>query len=333
MPDLLTQLVPRAIRTLLPRENPLHEAKRQLSWIQDCLDNHTICNKNALEKSSYLSTRLVDIRNMSCIQLIDSNAIITHDRRYAALSYCWVNSMPKSGRTTLSSLAAHQRQIEVKKLPKTLREAIEVTRSLKIDYIWIDALCIIQDDEVDREREITSMVEVYSCGIVTIAAGVSTSCESGFLMANRHLFRLSAKSRPRETGQRFSPAESENPFFSNSLFRRGWTLQERELSTRVLNFTSTNVVFECRQGIKRYEIGTASYYYPSMPFEHSHWFPTEPKGWRHRILDLEDPQKSFVPLWGTESSTEVNWHMLWWKTIEEYSKREDSQIRVTSYQQ
>ncbi|KAE9378181.1 HET-domain-containing protein, partial [Stipitochalara longipes BDJ] len=267
-----------------------------------------------------LPTRLLDVQSPSSVHLVISDDGIDSDWGYAALSYCWGDSMPASGRTTRSTLAAHLQQIDVEQLPKTLREAIEVTRSLSIKYLWIDALCIIQDDEADREHEIESMAEVYSCATVTIAAGVSIHCNGGFLVANRPRLRFPKSPityRPEIVSAVTCPWI--DTFFSNPLFQRGWTLQERELSPRVLHFTSTDVVFECRQGIRRYELATTEP--DSKPVEQSYLFFAEPGGWRHRILDLQDSRKKFLRTDALTKIDSLDWHVVWWRTVEEYSKR------------
>jgi hypothetical protein len=236
--------------------------------------------------------------------------------------------MPESGRTMLSSLAVHQHEINAKKLPKTLQEALEVTRSLSIRYIWIDALCIIQDDEIDQEREIETMAQVYSCATLTIAAGVSSHCDGGFLVTKRSPSRILSMwfgSWPEELTRLLltvSPAWT-GPLFSNPLFKRGWTLQERELSVRVLHFTSTNVIFECREAVNRYEVRTAYDLYPDMPMDYSHLFAiaAEPGDWRHRMLDFEDSRKS---PWRGRSMKRIaiaDWHVIWWRTVRDYSRR------------
>jgi hypothetical protein len=63
--------------------------------------------------------------------------------------------------TITDSLALHKEQIRWEVLPKTFQEAIEFTRRLKIRYIWIDALCIIQDDREDWQREVANMYTTY----------------------------------------------------------------------------------------------------------------------------------------------------------------------------
>ncbi|PVH74898.1 hypothetical protein DL98DRAFT_658467 [Cadophora sp. DSE1049] len=127
--------------------NPPHEARRQLSWLNDCAKDHRTCNEPG--KDAFLPTRLVD--------------------------------------TLLATLEAHQREIVFEKLPKTLRDAIEVTKSLSFPFIWIDALCIIQDSRPDWEYELETMVKIYSCAFVTIAAGWADTCQGGFLQPPRSL--------------------------------------------------------------------------------------------------------------------------------------------------
>jgi hypothetical protein len=56
-------------------------------------------------------------------------------------------------------------------LPRTVRDAITVTRSLEYGYLWVDSLCIIQDDKQDQDLQIGMMDEIYSNATLTIAAG------------------------------------------------------------------------------------------------------------------------------------------------------------------
>jgi hypothetical protein len=78
--------------------------------------------------------------------------------------------MRESGKTTMETLKAHHAGIVFASLPRTLREAIYVTRLLKIQFIWIDSLCTIQGDGEDWKKESVTMSQVYSHAVVTIAA-------------------------------------------------------------------------------------------------------------------------------------------------------------------
>ena len=108
---------------------------------------------------------------------------------YAALSYCWgsedelkQNPPLKATTSTCSRLRAG---IPVSDLPLTIRQALAVCSCLDMQYVWVDALCIIQDDNADWEAEARKMATVYSMAKVTIVAASSTSCHSGFLDINR----------------------------------------------------------------------------------------------------------------------------------------------------
>jgi hypothetical protein len=66
-------------------------------------------------------------------------------------------------------------------LPKTLQDAIIVTSKLNIHYLWVDALCIIQDDTEDMAREISQMAQIYNSAMITIAASRAKTVDEGFL--------------------------------------------------------------------------------------------------------------------------------------------------------
>jgi hypothetical protein len=126
--------------------NPPIEAKMQKLWIQECLETHEKCIP--LSTEPFLPTRLLEVRNYPSLRLVNTSNLDTEDSRYTALSYCWGHSMPVDGKTSSKTLDSHQRGVVLAKLPRTLRDAIEVTVSWSIPYIWIDALCIIQGDGI-----------------------------------------------------------------------------------------------------------------------------------------------------------------------------------------
>lgn len=103
--------------------------------------------------------------------------------RYVALSYCWGPTLPVL--TTTANLQAHQDGIDFAALPKTLQDAITMARYLGFQYIWIDCLCIIQDQKKDWSREAASMATIYSNAHLTVAAAGSAHCDGGMLNADR----------------------------------------------------------------------------------------------------------------------------------------------------
>jgi hypothetical protein len=90
---------------------------------------------------------------------------------YIALSHCWGST--NLIRTTTRTLSTHEEGILITDLPKTFRDAISICRYLKVQFLWIDSLCIIQDDEQDWEREASRMADVYANAYLTIAASAA----------------------------------------------------------------------------------------------------------------------------------------------------------------
>jgi hypothetical protein len=163
--------------------------------------------------------------------------------------------MPETGTTTPETLESRRSGISLALLPKTMRDAILVTRSLGISFIWIDSLCIIQGDADDWGRESGTMSQVYSRAIVTIAAGLWDHCDGGFIGPE--------KVKLRDKLRMWNPPMDETEkrilrlcFRENPLSRRGWTLQERELSTRIISFTGAWTIWECRQQCLVYRVSS-----------------------------------------------------------------------------
>src|SRR2546429_4474745 len=131
---------------LLGREissDPVSEANINITnnWIQSCSTTHRICRN--LE-DTVLPTRVIDVGSPDGSKepfLFISEGCVG---RYIALSYCWGGE--QSIKTTVDSLEAHKRKIELSTLSQSLQDAVTVTRKLKIQYLWIDALCIIQNN-------------------------------------------------------------------------------------------------------------------------------------------------------------------------------------------
>ncbi|KAI1384254.1 HET-domain-containing protein [Hypoxylon trugodes] len=142
--------------------------------------------------NKYYPTRLLDVGSSFSTKL---RLIITEKDpefresigaggiRYAALSYCWGSKerADKQLKTTNDTLQNHVSQIEFEKLPQTVVDAIQVCQALGIRYLWIDALCIIQDNAQDWAQEAFEMSNVYANSFITLCIAQGDSCLSGFL--------------------------------------------------------------------------------------------------------------------------------------------------------
>ncbi|KAE8454639.1 hypothetical protein EG329_000262 [Mollisiaceae sp. DMI_Dod_QoI] len=144
-----------------------------------------------------------------------------------------------------------QNGIPVNDFPATLRDAIIITRSLRIKYIWIDALCIKQDSKEDWAREAAKMRDVYSGAVLTVVAANSPSTQSG-IFAQRKLESARATlewKNPTESSTHKiylrSGSELWDALSSSALMKRGWTLQEGLLAPRTLSYGGQQMVWEC----------------------------------------------------------------------------------------
>ncbi|KAF3069549.1 hypothetical protein CFAM422_007493 [Trichoderma lentiforme] len=105
--------------------------------------------------------------------------------RYCALSYCWGKATANSSfyKTTKANLLSHENAMPLHELPATLRDTIVVARNLGFQYIWINAICIVQDNRVEWAHEVANMQHVYAGAFLTISTMASSSSKDG-------LFRL-----------------------------------------------------------------------------------------------------------------------------------------------
>ncbi|CAH0045529.1 unnamed protein product [Clonostachys solani] len=138
-------------------------------------------------------------------------------------------------------------------LPKTFQDAIVIARKLSVRYLWIDALCIIQDSMEDVQRQIPLMERIYSQSAVNIAASASADPHGGLFRA-----REPAAVIPGLVSPQLHSGVSENEKYyifdrkywdrqisNGPLHRRGWVFQERLLAPRVIYFSKQQVFWEC----------------------------------------------------------------------------------------
>ena len=83
--------------------------------------------------------------------------------------------------TTPKNFKEHQNGIAFEDLPRTFQDFVNIARSIGIKYIWIDSLCIMQDCDEDKHREMARMINIYKNAILTISAARAKSCDEGFL--------------------------------------------------------------------------------------------------------------------------------------------------------
>lgn len=147
----------------------------------------------------------------------------------------------------------------INEAPQTFIDAITITRHLRLRYLWVDSLCICQNDAEDWARESSRMVDVYSNAYIVIAASRSDDCNKGcfHLRQDRptviidlpggldaiHVTTLFL------TDQDVLFTSSRGKFHGEPLSTRGWALQERVLAKRIVHYNSRQLYFECAAGI------------------------------------------------------------------------------------
>jgi hypothetical protein len=188
-------------------------------------------------------------------------------------------------------------------LPKTILDAFKVTLELGLQYIWIDSLCIIQDNQNDVQREIAKMLDIYMNSEVTISAASTSHCNQGFL-EERHgthdgVFYLPLRVDEDTMGSILISRDSvsEHPWDVQNeqpINKRGWTLQEAFITPRLLIFTGFNMIWRCQT---KYEPSSKSIVYPSgssNSLRESGWsLATE--SWGYTFVSLKDIQAKLKP--------------------------------------
>ena len=224
------------------------------AWIKDCDVHHRNCTA-FLSELSELPTRVIDVRDPATLRLYCSPP--GSRERYTALSHCW--GYAPTFKTTKNEVAQLCSGFNLKQLPQTFQDAVDVTRRLDIPFLWIDSLCIIQDDTDDWNKESRLMEKVFSGAYCTIAASSAADSTQGFLSRSppdtHGLIRLADPAASSSSKSFIIYAGSFTEAFTEDvengiLNTRAWVYQERALSRRILHFTSNQTYWECGSVIR-----------------------------------------------------------------------------------
>jgi len=214
-------------------------------WLSDCLNKHPSCPRSCTPE---LPRRVLDVgTDISTVRLHQS--LENEKAQYASLSYCWGDG-GKQITTTNSNLHDHMLALP-RHLPKTISDAIEVCRKIGIRYLWIDALCIIQDNSADKLDQIAKMGSIYKSSTVTIVAASAERVTDGFLSNEKPcktFAQLPIFIDNSTCGTVYLRMDSDYIYsFDEPTFQRAWTLQELLLSPRALIFDSSQITLKCME--------------------------------------------------------------------------------------
>jgi hypothetical protein len=230
-------------------------------WLGACLSSHQTCDAHV--DTSFRPSRVLEVTASSSpggggmmFRLVTRDQV-QHGARYVTLSYCWGGSPSDPDfiltRANLASLSSWQ---PVSALPRTFRDAFETTRRLGMRYLWIDRFCILQDSVEDWKAEAASMRDVYGNTFLNIAA-LSAGNDDGGCFFRRDPLDVRpgvvwltrgkrAASRPYVVQLEYTDGWR-NSLDNEVLLARGWVVQERLLSPRVVYFGRRQIFWECRE--------------------------------------------------------------------------------------
>lgn len=208
-----------------------------LRWLAKC-QSHLECGS---QDEKQLPSRVVDVQGESGPKLVITRpGELAH---YISLSYCWGGA--QEGILTSANFQQYTKSIDTSRLSQTVRDAISTVKDLGFRYLWIDALCIIQDSDMDKAREIGTMTSVYQNCLftLTIASGISAS--HSFLEDRRPAQVAITVRAGLSNGVTadivisFTPTRCDMD--CEPLQQRAWTYQEWMLSRRRLIFGTDTV--------------------------------------------------------------------------------------------
>lgn len=226
-------------------------------WLQDCNSNHI--NPTCRHSSPFLKTdpvlkpnRLIDLADsgdgMVRLSLTDSSIAVGD---WTVLDYAW--GAGQFYTTKLSNLSQHIEGIDPSQLPATFQDAIQVTRALGIRYLWIDAICVVQDDHVEREREIRIMGDIIHGATCVLAASSRFGTDDGLLRPRieRNYVVLHPNSEGNGTITVCDVIDDfQKHVLEGLLSSRGWGLESHALARRTIFFTDHQMYWECGHGVR-----------------------------------------------------------------------------------
>ncbi|KAJ2901828.1 heterokaryon incompatibility protein [Zalerion maritima] len=255
---LLTAAAPSSIQspTFLGRKIPRYRINLDIlrSWLYICDCEHgSICDVHPALSLANRSSRITDeIRlidlELECLR--HPGSLEGQDIAYATVSYIWGTSLP----LTLTGQTYDALSINIgpntPDLPRTLRDAMVLVKELGIRYIWIDGLCIVQDDvdDVDDKAVMIKMMDrIYGNGVLNICAAAGSSARDG-IPGSPHTLRDVVQPVARCASMELMVTTPvERRIEKTTWNTRAWTFQERMLSRRSIIVVEDCVFFQCRR--------------------------------------------------------------------------------------
>jgi hypothetical protein len=197
--------------------------------------------------------RLVDVDSfLKANRLVIREDMTDQSGTYIAVSHRWGGDIPL--KTTKQNLGSYLQGIDATQLPQSFKDAIEVTNMLGSRYVWIDALCVVQDDDLDWSDQASQMGSIYANASVTLALHSPARSVEGFLWRMQVSRWLEvSNNRRRKSGLpslwlKIPPRDDQSPpqaFQNSEIISRAWCLQELWLSPLILHVVEDQFFWGC----------------------------------------------------------------------------------------
>ncbi|KAI0478252.1 heterokaryon incompatibility protein-domain-containing protein [Xylaria cf. heliscus] len=211
-------------------------------WINSCLKHTTDDLTSGHDTTSELHLLAVDVIDGYIVKLPPGV-------QYIALSYVWGDDQRVKLRTRnlVQFLSKGYLQSELGRPSKTIVDSMKVVRLLGYRYLWVDALCIVQDDPTNLQQNVMEMDRVYSRALFTIVAAAGADANHGLPGLSSKTLRTQKQQCATINGVRIANRLQSD--INGTLWNtRGWTYQERVLSKRLLFFSEVQVEYSCEGG-------------------------------------------------------------------------------------
>ena len=214
-------------------------------WITKCDSPY-----GTLPETESFSPLLQTIPSFRLIDVIEERVVETSIRcRFLALSYVW------GGRQKFQSTKTNQRflgqicSLRDVELPLTIRDAIDLVRETGERYLWVDSLCITQDDDDYKMGQICFMDQIHNSAVAVIVCATGENAEAGlvgFRSFSRKWTQHTAAIQGLTVANYAGHTDSLEEIWGSRWRSRAWTFQEEMLARRQL--TSNEVIFESTEG-------------------------------------------------------------------------------------
>jgi hypothetical protein len=220
----------------------LLDAQLLRQWLHDCETTHgDECNESLVHPDllggAKTVFRAIDVDQMNVVEA-------PRNSRYVALSYLWGKNFVQLFTTSKNLYKLSQPgALDKEKLPRTIKDAIRLTRMLGERYLWTDSLALIHDDGFQYHDD-----WVYARAALTVVAGSGKDANAGLPGVRKESRRFHQEIEEVKPGLRLMVSHLAEDYISTSQWdSRAWTFQERMLSRRCLLFVNGRIYYQCRR--------------------------------------------------------------------------------------